>query len=138
MGLARAAAITALVVAGLVVATATACQGRATLREPAPVDEPDRFPHGRHTDLACEACHPVDAVRAGVARIPGGDDHAPCDGGACHQRDFLAAPGPLCRICHAAVSVSGGASPLRSYPPAGGLRALAPRFSHAVHLDVVA
>jgi hypothetical protein len=116
-----------------------ACGGRASLPPPPPETEEGRFSHALHADLACVDCHALDAVLAGRPARPGGDDHAPCDLGECHQAAFLAAPGPLCALCHDQVDPTrDGATTLAPYPPRTGRRALASRFSHARHLDLSA
>jgi hypothetical protein len=95
-----------------------------------------RFPHGSHSEQRCVACHALGSVLKGEPAIPGAADHAPCDRGACHQAAFLAAPGPLCGLCHTSVEPTRpGASPLLPYPPRRGRRALASSFSHQKHLD---
>ncbi|MCB9562666.1 MAG: hypothetical protein H6709_02750 [Kofleriaceae bacterium] len=120
----------------LLCAAAAAC-GPAPTGQIAPIIvEADRFPHDRHADVACVACHDPAAVAAGVVQIPGAHDHAPCDDGRCHRAAFEAAPGPLCRICHIAVDPTGATPPLMvAYPRTSGWRVLPARFSHASHLD---
>jgi len=120
----------------LVVSSLWACR-RAAPRVAAPVIvEIDRFPHARHATIACTDCHDAAAVAAGVVQIPGARDHAPCDRGQCHQAAFEAAPGPLCRICHVTVDVTGGGTPeMMPYPRTGGWRVIPARFSHQLHLD---
>lgn len=113
-----------------------ACHSPAPTPAVPAVAGPDRFPHLPHGTLACTECHDAAAVTAGVARVPGGDEHAPCDRGGCHAPDFTRPPGPLCRVCHATVDPTGArASELRPFPADDGLRALPSRFSHARHLD---
>jgi hypothetical protein len=123
--------------ATVAVATAAlACSRAAPAPLPPPTAEPDRFPHPAHAQLACTPCHDSAAALAGVAQMPGQDDHAACDGAGCHQAAFMAPPGALCRVCHAAVDpIGAGASPLRTYPAVDGLRSLPSTFSHAAHLD---
>ena len=95
-----------------------------------------RFPHHKHQDNACTDCHSLSAVLAGRPAVPGTNDHYPCDNEACHRRDFLASPGPLCQICHTAVNPRVAGSAIAApYPPERGRRALAARFSHADHLE---
>lgn len=133
MGLRHAAS---LAVVALVGATIVACRGPTPAPLPAPTAEPDRFPHGAHGQLTCAPCHDQAAAISGQVRMPGADDHAACDGGACHRPAFVALPGPLCRVCHTQVDPTGRtASPLRTYPSADGVRAQPSRFSHGVHLD---
>ena len=106
----------------------------------------DRFPHGLHTGdkpeirswhgrgLVCADCHDSRAVREGRVARPGLDQHAPCDD--CHKGEFAKPPGPLCRVCHAAVDPrQPGASPLQPYPERGTVQTLASSFSHRSHLD---
>lgn len=113
-----------------------ACGGPAAPTAPPAVAGPDRFPHLPHRDLTCGECHDIAAVSAGVARMPGADDHAPCDRGQCHAAEFTRAPGPLCQVCHLAVDVVGARpSPLRPFPADDAVRALPSRFSHSLHLD---
>ncbi len=134
----RAVASTAALVlwALAALALAAACRSPAPAAAPPPVAGPDRFPHLLHRDVTCGDCHDVAAVAAGVARVPGSDDHAPCDRAQCHAVELTRPPGPLCRVCHASVDVVGARpSPLRPFPADDGLRALPSRFSHALHLD---
>jgi hypothetical protein len=136
-GLAAAVAIAAVAM--------SACGGRADRPAPVPTDsERGRFPHQRHRALACTGCHRLDDVLAGRPARPGVDDHAPCDRDRCHRAEFLARPGPLCRVCHrrvalgptAIIAAEGENATLPApYPPASGRRALATEFSHASHLD---
>jgi hypothetical protein len=133
VGLARAAL--AVVVVGL--AGLAACRAATRVAEPPPPLDATRFPHAAHGTLACAECHePRAAVRGAIVQ-PGHDDHAPCDRGACHQAEFVRAPGGFCLICHVAVDPVGpvGASPLRAYPPDDAWRAQPARFSHRAHLD---
>src|SRR5690606_2609131 len=98
---ARVAALIAIVAAA---AVTTACRARGGTT-PAPVDEErGRFPHARHAQIACTECHQLEAVLAGRPARPGAADHAPCDRSGCHRDEFLARPGRLCRMCHAAVA----------------------------------
>ena len=123
--------------AAIAVASAVlACARTPPAALPPPTAEPDRFPHPAHVQLACTPCHDQAAAVAGAVQVPGSDDHAACDAAACHGPAFMAAPGPLCRVCHVSVEPTGAApSPLRPYPAVDGLRSLPSRFSHAVHLD---
>jgi hypothetical protein len=118
-------------------AVVAACKpAPATDRAPF-IAEADRFPHDRHADLACDGCHDPAAVAAGVVQLPGARDHAPCDDGRCHGAAFEAAPGPLCRVCHVSVDVTGASPPLMvPYPRTAGWRVLPSRFAHALHLDL--
>jgi hypothetical protein len=135
MGRARGAVVCIAVLPMLGVLGAPGCQRRVV--QPAPVVvETGRFPHGVHDTLACTGCHDLDAVLTGRTARPGARDHAPCDGEQCHREAFLAAPGPLCEICHREVAPARpDGSPLVAYPPIRGRRALASVFSHAGHLD---
>jgi hypothetical protein len=129
-GLSRAA------LAVIAACASAACHTAPPRAAPAPVTDPSRFPHDRHAQLACGACHASRAVAAGQVRPPGSDNHAPCDRGACHRPAFTGPPGPLCRVCHESVDPTGAEpSPLRDYPPTDAWRAEPARFSHAVHLD---
>ncbi len=113
-----------------------ACKSQARPAPPPLVAGPDRFPHQRHAEIGCPACHDASAVQAGVPRLPGSDDHAPCDQGQCHADAFARAPGPICQVCHASVDpVRPDASPLRAFPTDDPVRNLPSRFSHARHLD---
>jgi hypothetical protein len=134
MGRARGAVVcTAVLLLGVL--GMSGCRRRVVLPAPVVV-ETGRFPHGAHDTLACTGCHDLDAVLTGRTARPGGRDHAPCDGEQCHREAFLAAPGPLCEICHQAVApAQSGESPLVPYPPIQGRRALASAFSHARHLN---
>ncbi|HUS69090.1 MAG TPA: hypothetical protein VMZ28_31350 [Kofleriaceae bacterium] len=116
---------------------AGACRGRGGPSQPAAVDtETGRFPHARHAKVACVECHPASEVLAGRPARPGTEDHAPCDRGECHQAEFMARPGRLCRVCHAQADPTVGAKvEVVPYPPATGRRALAAEFSHERHLD---
>jgi hypothetical protein len=126
-GPARVLAIAAIVIA--------ACSAPPRPAPPPLVAGPDRFPHRAHTDLACAGCHDAAAVQAGTPRLPGSDDHAPCDQGQCHADVFARTPGPFCRVCHAEVDPIGGGSRLRPFPADDAVRNLPSRFSHARHLD---
>jgi hypothetical protein len=114
------------------------CAGRAS-RPPDPETAVAlRFPHEAtpHAQLPCTTCHAEADVRAGKAARPGKPDHAPCDQGACHAREFQAAPGALCDLCHADVAPwQPGGTTLAPYPPVGPTRTVASEFSHALHLD---
>lgn len=121
----------------LLVLALAACGSRGGSVAPPPAELGEhRFPHPLHAEIACTTCHDPGAVAAGRPAVPGADDHAPCDRDQCHRAEFLAPPGPLCQVCHSAVdpTVPDG-SPLAAYPPEDGLRVLAARFSHALHLD---
>jgi hypothetical protein len=113
-----------------------ACRGRAPVDTAPVIFDADRLPHDRHADVPCTDCHDAAAVAAGVVRIPGSADHAPCDRGQCHQAEFTREPGPLCRVCHAAIDVAGATAPtMVAYPRTGGWRVMPARFSHRGHLD---
>jgi hypothetical protein len=121
-----------------------------------PVVDTDRFPHGAHTGdkpefrnwqgrgLGCADCHDATAVkegkvsRPGGTRVPASNQHAPCDDGQCHKKEFEKPPGPMCRICHQKVdpfTPGPEASPLQAYPERGSTHILASTFSHQLHLD---
>jgi len=118
-------------------ASGAACNRRAPAEIVPTIIEVDRFPHDRHAAVACIDCHDGAAVAAGVVQIPGTRDHAPCDQGQCHQAEFQADPGPLCRVCHASVDVTGAAPAVMvAYPRTAGWRVLPARFDHALHLDL--
>lgn len=121
------------------VALLAGCRSRGDAASPAPLPEAPRFPHASHAELACTECHAKDAVLAGLPARPGADDHAPCDREQCHQDAFLRPPGPLCQLCHERVEPGlPGGTTAAPYPPEGGARALASRFSHQRHLDAPA
>ena len=96
-----------------------------------------RFPHQAepHEKLECVVCHPAKDVAAGTPARPGRDDHAPCDGAACHAKEFQKTPDRLCTLCHAAVGISPGTTRPAPYPPEIGPRERPAEFSHARHLD---
>lgn len=123
-------AVPFVVVAGLL-----GCHGHTPPSTFARNDEDrGRFPHIIHRKLAipCTDCHAM----SGKSSRPGAADHAPCDNGRCHRAEFLAPPGPLCKVCHARVNPRrAGDSPLRPYPPQSGTRKMASAMSHALHLD---
>lgn len=74
-------------------------------------------------------------ARPGGTREPT-QQHAPCDDGKCHQKEFGKAPGPICKVCHVSVDpFTTKNSPLQAYPERGRSQALASSFSHALHLD---
>ncbi len=124
------------IVAAMVVAT-IGCARRGPPELVPTIIEVDRFPHDRHLKVRCVECHDAASVAAGVVQIPGSRDHAPCDQGQCHQAEFEAEPGPLCRICHVRVDVTGD-SPVEMapYPRTGGWRVMPAKFSHQLHLDL--
>ena len=108
-----AAAALALAVHGV----SSGCRPRADGTAPLPIDsESGRFPHQRHRTVACTECHRLEDVLAGRPARPGVDEHAPCDRSRCHQAEFLAPPGPLCRICHGEISL-GAAAPSPALRP---------------------
>lgn len=121
----------------LIVAIATASCRREFPREPLATVDPNRFPHGRHADLACALCH-VDVSQETSSRPD--DSHAKCDGEACHQSAFGAAVAPgasfssPCGVCHVGEA---GKTPqrLRPYPRSDKTRHQPSAFSHAQHLD---
>ncbi|HKE14729.1 MAG TPA: cytochrome c3 family protein [Kofleriaceae bacterium] len=147
-GLDIAVALSIALAIGLVAAVA-ACGGRADRPAPVPTDsERGRFPHQKHRAIACTGCHRLADVLAGRPARPGVEDHAPCDRERCHRAEFLATPGPLCRVCHRRVALGPAAAAAAAgaregekatlpapYPPVTGRRALATEFSHAGHLD---
>jgi len=121
-----AAWIVLLVSIGL--AVASCAQTRTTEVPAAPID-PTRMPHEVHGAIACGDCH-----RAGER--PGADDHAPCDGGQCHARQFLAAPTLFCQVCHTEVVAQPTLqAPLKPYPSVDAYQLMPSTFSHQVHLD---
>ncbi len=127
-------ALAALAALAITVAVTSGCRRAAPPPPPPLVAGPDRFPHGAHTAVGCPTCHDPASVQAGTPRVPGGDDHAPCDD--CHAESFRAAPGPMCRVCHTSVDPTGARpSPLRPFPADDAVRNLPSRFSHAIHLD---
>ena len=91
-----------------------------------------RFPHERHTTIACLRCHSSSTDVLRVERPA----HATCDAAECHQAAFRGPTGELCGLCHEGVaSQEGGSSPLMPFPPDLGPRARPSHFSHAQHLD---
>ena len=92
--------------------------------------------------MGCADCHDAASVRAGKVARPGGtresaaNQHAPCDDGKCHKKEFEKPPGPLCKVCHASVDpFTPKNSPLQAYPERGNSQTLAANFSHRLHLD---
>lgn len=135
MGRARSALVCTAALLLLCMAGSSGCRRRVARPAPAPADT-GRFPHEAHDALPCTGCHDLDAVLTGRTVRPGSREHAPCDQEQCHREAFLAAPGPLCEVCHEAVApAQHGGSSLVTYPPVRGRRALASAFSHAQHLD---
>jgi hypothetical protein len=102
------------------------CSQRHVVDAPLPATDPTRLSHEQHAQVPCVSCHRSDAR-------PGKNDHAPCD--TCHAKDFLGAPGPLCKVCHTAVTAMPLVAPLRRYPVADAWQAEPSRFSHRLHLD---
>ena len=102
-----------------------ACTPPRIADAPLPPPDPTRLPHAAHAKLACTACHDGD-------KQPG-HDHAPCD--TCHRAAFLAAPGPLCQVCHTQVTPAPLSAPLKPYPSTDAWQAEPTRFSHRAHLD---
>ena len=92
---------------------------------PAPPSDPTRLSHEHHAAIACVTCHKGDA-RPGA-------DHQPC--AECHKKDFLAAPGPLCRVCHLPIQPAPLVAKLRPYPSDDAWQSEPPRFDHKLHLD---
>jgi hypothetical protein len=114
-----------------VLALAVACAPQHKVDAPLPAVDETRLSHAQHARVGCEACH------RGNAR-PGSDDHRPCDDGACHRAAFTGAPSRLCEVCHASVSATPLAAPLRPYPVEDAWQAEPSRFSHRRHLDAQA
>ena len=129
--------IAALAALAALAACAGGCRRQAdTAATSQPPPALDRFPHGEHEELSCTDCHDLADVRAGRPARPGRDDHAPCARSGCHREAFTSEPGELCETCHERVApLEEGESPLVSYPPEVGGRALAATFSHAGHMD---
>lgn len=118
-------------------ASGAGCNRRGVTEVVPTIIEVDRFPHERHAQVACTDCHDAAAIAAGVVQIPGTRDHAPCDQGQCHQAEFQAAPGPLCRVCHVSVDATGATTPeMVPYPRTQGWRVMPARFGHQAHLDL--
>jgi hypothetical protein len=117
-----------LIVVGIVLAGCTPPRRADT---PAPAVDPTRLDHEQHRvlQIPCGNCH-----RSPTAR-PGADDHKPCDDGACHKKEFLAAPGKFCQTCHQTVSTQPLEAPLKDYPIEDPWQSLPPVFSHRKHLD---
>ena len=93
-----------------------------------PAKDPDRISHVVHGGIACIACH------RGEKR-PGADDHQPCDRAECHQKEFVAAPGRVCRVCHDDVASAPLSGKTRPFPPTDPWQSEPSRFAHALHLD---
>ena len=110
-----------------VVVALVACTPPRIAETPLPLADQTRMSHARHAQLACTECHRGDAR-------PGSQDHEPCDRGDCHAKEFLTAPGALCRACHTRVT-AGADAPLRPYPDDDSYRAEPATFSHRTHLD---
>src|SRR5688572_14670372 len=109
-GMAKQLSILALV---MLVAT---CSGGQRADEPLPPVDPTRIDHAQHAKIGvpCDGCH-----RSGEKR-PGVNEHRPCDDGACHRKEFLAAPGKLCQVCHEEVTATPlVVAKLRRYPSDG-------------------
>jgi hypothetical protein len=102
------------------------CAPPRVIEPPTPPVDHSRLSHVQHTQVACIDCH-----RMGTR--PGSQDHAPCD--TCHRAAFLAAPGPLCQVCHTQVTAKPVAAPLKPYPVEDAWQAEPPRFSHRSHMD---
>lgn len=118
----------------LLIVLVAACTPPRAIDVPLPPADPTRLSHAQHAQLPCEGCHRgILGARAGAR--PGADDHRPCDDGACHQAAFLAPPGPLCQVCHVAVTAQPVAAPLKPYPLEDPWQAEPSRFSHQRHLD---
>jgi len=140
----RAAIITAFLVACGSSRNTTPSQTKGAPSK-VPVVDTDRFPHGKHSGsirnsegktLGCIDCHDAQSVREGKVARPGANQHAPCDDGQCHKKEFEKPPGPLCKVCHQNVNpFAKGSSPLQSYPERGNVQTLASNFSHKLHLD---
>lgn len=111
-----------------VVALVAACAPPRAIDAPLPPADPTRLSHERHGQIACAACHRATGR-------PGADDHAPCASAGCHRDAFLASPGPLCQVCHTAITPRPLAAPLRPYPLDDAWQAQPSRFSHRLHLD---
>jgi hypothetical protein len=109
-------------------ALAAACSSPPVVSAPAPALDPTRMSHAKHAAIACVECH------RGEAR-PGTDNHHPCDDERCHRREFLAAPGPLCKSCHTQITTQPLAAPLRPFPADDAWQAEPTRFSHAAHMN---
>ncbi|HEX3758459.1 MAG TPA: cytochrome c3 family protein [Kofleriaceae bacterium] len=118
-------------VIAVVVVLAAACTPQRGAEAPQPAHDDSRISHPQHARIACEACH------RGTAR-PGGDQHRPCDDGACHRADFLGAPTRLCEVCHVQVTPAPLAAPLKPYPVEDAWQSEPSRFSHRRHLDAAA
>src|SRR6185295_1378586 len=95
-----------------------------------PATDPTRLDHGKHVQVSCTKCHRGN-------QPPGSDDHKPCDDSGCHRKDFGAAPGPVCQVCHLEVRSQPLGVTDKNYPVKDPWQSLPPVFSHAKHLDSV-
>ncbi|HVK84557.1 MAG TPA: hypothetical protein VM513_10650 [Kofleriaceae bacterium] len=115
-------------VLAVLIALASACSPSRASEVPLPPKDLTRLSHAQHAQLPCSGCHRSSAR-------PGQDDHKPCDDGACHRKEFLAQPGPLCQVCHTQIVAQPLSAPLKPYPIEDAWQALPSRFSHKRHLD---
>ncbi len=111
-----------------VVALLAACTPSRRSDAPSPPIDPTRMNHERHAQITCDGCHRPEGR-------PGGDDHKPCDDGACHETKFLEAPSLFCQVCHERVETRPLAAPLKKYPSEDPWQSLPPVFSHRRHLN---
>ncbi len=100
-----------------------------------------RFPHQRHTSVACIECHELESVlkhrtpQSSQTR-PGGQNHKSCSAVGCHAPAFTGKPTELCGLCHETISQTDTKrSTLVPYPPIAGKRQLPLRFAHDTHLN---
>jgi len=108
------------------------CHGPPERERPAPALTRAAFSHRIHAaarpDLACTACHELDARGAAVTALRG---HAPCSDGGCHDGDFASAAPRICGVCH----VSGEPwRRLHADPVAVDATEFGADFSHRAHL----
>ena len=105
-----------------------ACSPTRQLELPLPPADPTRLSHEQHAQVPCGGCHRSDGR-------PGGENHKPCDDGACHRKEFLATPGPFCQVCHTKITPGPLEAPLKPYPVDDAWQTEPTRFSHRQHLD---
>lgn len=128
--------LAAALVIALGMALAIGCTTTRRADPPPPPVDPTRLSHAQHAQIPCGGCHRSDVTRSahGTPR-PGADDHAPCDDGQCHAKQFLGPPGLFCQVCHTEVTTQPLAAPLKPYPSEDPWQSLPPGFSHQRHLD---
>ena len=119
----------------VIVTMLAACTPPRAADAPAPPVDPTRLQHESHARIPCGNCHRASPSAPSEIARPGKDDHKPCDNPACHEAEFLKAPGKLCETCHSKVETQPLRAPLKDYPVADAWQSLPPVFSHRRHLD---